>query len=507
MAQEEVLERIPGAAPVPAPYRHRWWVLVATCLGLSMLYIDLFIVNVALPAISRDFQTDLGTVAWTVSGYALMVAVLPMGMGRLADLWGQRKMYLAGLAFFTLASVLCGLAPNIFVLVVCRVLQGIGAGVMTPGTLAIVVRAFPPEQRGFVIGLNGGVSGLGLVAGPFLGGLLTQLDNWRLIFYINLPFGLLALALTWFFVRETRDDQAKKLDWPGLLTLSFGLLFIMFALTEFKPDNWLSFEVLGSFLVGVGLLVFFIAIEKRAPYPLIELGMFANPAFGMASLTFLLFSAALFGSQPYWSLFMQNFWGLSPLEGGLAFLPATGLIAILTPFAGIIGQRVGNKLRFIIIGGVVLMGLSYLYVAQLQAGSDYFSGLLPAFLGRGLGIPLFSACVTLAVMSALPVSKAGLAAGTLSMARNIGTALGIALQGGIYTFYIAHNLPERLNGVSGVEVTRLTQAASQFVVSGQGSTQSIVRGTILDGFVVVAWACLALCAVTVVTASFIRKRA
>ena len=190
----------------------KWLTLIAACFGLLMLYIDLFIVNVALPTIVHDFRAPLGTVSWTISGYVLMIGVLPMGIGRLGDLWGQRAVYLAGLALFSIASLLCGLAPDITALIVFRVLQGIGAAIMTPGTLAIIMRAFPPRQHGLAIGLYGGISGLGLIAGPVLGGLLVQGESWRWNFLVNVPLGVAALVMALLFVPQSRRESFHR--WP-----------------------------------------------------------------------------------------------------------------------------------------------------------------------------------------------------------------------------------------------------------------------------------------------------
>ena len=211
----------------------KWLTLMATCFGLLMLYIDLFIVNVALPTIAHDFRAPLGTVSWTVSGYVLMIGVLPMGIGRLGDLWGQRVVYLAGVALFSIASLLCGLASSMTALIVFRVIQGIGAAIVTPGTLAIIMRAFPPRQHGLAIGLYGGISGLGLIAGPVLGGLLVQGENWRPIFLVNVPLGVAALVMAALFVPQSREARDPvPVDWPGLTLLSSGLLCLLFGFTR-----------------------------------------------------------------------------------------------------------------------------------------------------------------------------------------------------------------------------------------------------------------------------------
>src|SRR5260370_25142718 len=225
-------------------------------------------VNVALPSMEHELHTSLSTVSWTISAYALMIGVFPMGMGRLADLWGQRKMYLAGLVIFTLASLACGFAFDILSLIAFRAIQGIGAAIMTPGTLAIVVRAFPQRQRGLAIGIHGGVSGLGLIAGPALGGLLVQSAGWRWVFFINVPLGLIALAMTMLFVPDSRDAQASpQVDWVVLGLLCIGLLCVIFACTRASTEGWTSATVEGSGVIGIMCLAIFVAVERRVHAP------------------------------------------------------------------------------------------------------------------------------------------------------------------------------------------------------------------------------------------------
>jgi MFS transporter, DHA2 family, methylenomycin A resistance protein len=486
---EKMIKRVPS----------KWLTLLAACFGLLMLYIDLFIVNVALPTIGHDFHAPLSTVSWTISGYALMIGVLPMGIGRLGDLKGQRAVYLAGLILFCIASLACGLAPNITTLIVFRVIQGIGAAVMTPGTLAIIIRAFPASERGLAIGIYGGISGLGLIAGPVLGGLLVQGASWRWIFFVNIPLGVIALAMTVLFVPESREEGSVPMDWPGLLLLSFGLLCLLFGFTRAGDQSWVNGEVIGSCLLGIILLVLFVIREKRVRWPLVDLALFRNRPFVVGCLSFFLFSAALFGSQPYWSLFMQNTWGFSPLQGGLAFLPATGLIVILTPLSGILAQWVKARLNVLLIGGLLLNGLSFLYVVlTINTQRTYTDGLLPAFLMRGLAIPIVSSCVTLAVMSAVSTKQSGLASGTLGMARNIGTAFGVALLSQVYLFHINTTIPASL--------IASRAAADQFIVSGKGISHLITEGIIIQGFRLTALTCFILCSSAMVLIFFMRTR-
>src|SRR6266566_8057436 len=478
----------------------KWLTLMAACFGLLMLYIDLFIVNVALPTIGHDFRAPLGTASWTISGYVLMIGVLPMGIGRLGDLWGQRAVYLAGLALFSIASLLCGLAPDITSLIVFRVIQGIGAAIMTPGTLAIIIRAFPPRQHGLAIGIYGGISGLGLIAGPVLGGLLIQGGNWRWVFFVNVPFGIVALLMAVLFVPETRETKsAVPVDWLGLLLLSGGLLCLLFGFTRAGDVGWTNVVVIGSCLAGIVILMLFVITERRVRWPLVDLALSRNSPFVMGCLSFFLFSAALFGSQPYWSLFMQNTWKFSPLQGGLAFLPATGLIVVLTPLTGLIAQWARHRLCVFLVLALLAIGLSFLYiVVTLTPQSTYAGGLLPTFLMRGLAIPVVSSCTTLAVMSAVPTKQSGLASGTLGMARNIGTAFGVAVLSQVYLFHTNSTLPSSL--------TPGRAAADQFMASGGGASRVMIEAVILQGFKLTALTCLVLCSGAAVLAFFLRRR-
>jgi len=331
--------------------------------------VDTFVVNVALPAMSRDLKAGIDTIQWVVSGYVLMVAVLPVAGGRIGDIFGRRQVYLSGLTLFILASASSSVAANAEVLIVCRLFQGAGAAIMQPATLSIVINAFPARERGIAVGIWGGVSGLGLILGPIVGGLLVLGDNWRPIFLVNIPVGALALAMALRFVPSSRDESAPRVvDLPGLALLSGGLLMIMFAVTRANAEGWGSTLILACFAAGGVMLPLFVQVERRARYPLVDLSLFRSGTFVMACFSAFLFSATVFGSQPYTSLFMQNFWGYTPLEGGLAFLPATVLVALLMPFSGIMGQRLGHRLRFIVMAGSVSVAASFLYLLRLDAG-------------------------------------------------------------------------------------------------------------------------------------------
>jgi DHA2 family methylenomycin A resistance protein-like MFS transporter len=487
----------------------KWLVLVAACLGLGMLMIDTFVVNVAFPAIGRSMHASLSAAEWTVSGYVLAVGVLPIAMGRAGDIFGRRRIYLAGLILFLVASAASGTSQTIEQLILCRVLQGIGAATMMPGTLSIITQAFPPQQRGLAIGIWGGVSGLGLIAGPILGGLLVHGDSWRWIFYINLPIGVAAVAMTLLFVPESRDESAaRSLDLAGVALLSAPLLLVMYAITRANDLGWTSPQIVGCFVGAAALVPMFIVTERRVANPLIDLTLFRSRTFVFACLSAFLFSATVFGAQPYTSLFMQNFWGFSPLKGGVAFLPSTVVVAGLMPVSGILGQRLGTKLRFFLLFAAVAVASSFILQLRLTTASGYLDGFLPSFLLRGLGIGLFMSATSYAVVSSMPVSKSGLASGTLTMSRNIGTSLGVAVFGAVFLHSIDANLPARLDGVS-TQSPAVVAAAEHFVPAGDpsGGTHAIAADEIVHGFVLICGAAVVTCVLASGAAFAVRPRA
>jgi len=485
-----------SAAPVSAPTR-KWLVLGAMCLGLSMLMLDTFMVNVALPTIARDFEAQLSATEWVVSSYVFVLAALPLAMGRAGDIFGRRRVFLIGLGIFLSGSLSAGMAPSIEVLIAMRVVQGVGAAIMQPGTLSLITQAFPATQRGLAIGIWSGVSGLGLVAGPLLGGIIVTLTgDWRWIYLVNVPVGLACAVMTLRFVPESRDEAAgRKVDWPGMVTLSSGLFLLLFALNRGNPVGWSSALVVSSAVGAVALLAAFVLIEQRVSRPLVDLSLFRNTTLTASCFAAFLFSATVFGVQPYTSLLMQNTWGFTALQGGLAFIPSTVLVASLMPFSGFVGQRLGNRLRLMMILAGVLVLTSALITTRIDTASTYMDTLLPAFVIRGIGIGLFMPMATFAVVSAVPLAKSGLASGTLTMFRNFGTSFGVAMLGAVY-----------LNDLSGAGLDDEALAgAEHFVVVGEGVAAAAARVAIIDGFVAVAWATAVTAALVAVAAFFIRK--
>jgi predicted MFS family arabinose efflux permease len=280
----------------------------------------------------------------------------------------------------------------------------------------------------------------------------------------------------------------------------------MLGLTRANDAGWTSPAIIGCFAGGTALLAAFVVVERRVRFPLVDLALFRSGTFVMACLTAFLFSAAVFGSQPYTSLFMQNFWGLTPLQAGLAFVPATALVALMMPVSGILGQKLGSRLRLIVIAGSLCVAVSFLLLLPITITSDYLD-VLPAFLLRGLGIGLVLSATSLAVVSAAPQAKAGLASGTLTMSRNIGTAIGVALLGAIFLHHVDTTMPDRLAGAPPAQVARATAAAEHFVPAGAGELHAETEQVVVDGLVLLSGVAALLSLVAGAAAVFIRHRA
>ena len=407
----------------------KWWTLGAVSFGLFMIMLDNTVVNVALPSIQRDLDIGLSELEWIVTGYALMFAALMLTGGKLADLLGRRLIFVVGLAIFTVASLLCGLADSGEMLIAWRVVQGAGAALMSPATLSIIAATFPPHQRGMAIGIWAGVSALALALGPLVGGLLTQHIDWSWIFFVNVPVGVAAIAASFIFIDESKDtSHEQRLDLPGLLTSGLGLFALTFALIEGNGRGWTSGLVLGSFAAAAVLLVAFVQLERHQRLPMLDLSLFRSPTFTGANAVVLLVALAMFGVFFFVSLYMQNILGYSAVQAGAAFLPMTVLIILIAPIAGKATDRIGS--RSLLTVGMVLVGIQLVYFSQLGPDAVFWN-LLPGLLVGGVGIALVMPPSTAAAVRSVPVDKSGVGSAVLNSFRQVGGALGIALMGAI----------------------------------------------------------------------------
>jgi EmrB/QacA subfamily drug resistance transporter len=439
--------------------RRKWWTLAAVSFGLFMIMLDNTVVNVALPAIQEDLGADLSQLQWIVTGYALSFAALMLIGGKLADAYGRRLIFVAGIVVFTAASLWCGLADSGEMLIAARVVQGVGAALMNPATLSIIAATFPPRERGMAIGVWAGVSALALAIGPLVGGLLTEHLSWHWIFYVNVPVGILGVAASYLLIRESKDETHESLDLPGLATSGLGLFALTYGLIEANEYGWTSGRILGSFAVAAVSLFAFVAIERRSRAPMLDLTLFRSGTYAGANVAMLLVALAMFGVFFFVSLYMQNVLGYSAVEAGAAFLPMTLLIILVAPVAGKLSDRHGS--RWLMSSGMVLLALQLLYFSQLGADADFWD-LLPAFLVGGLGMALTMTPTAAAATRAVPVHKSGVGSAVLNAMRQVGGSVGIALMGAI----VAHEAGGRssVEGfMAGFERALLVAAVIAFV--------------------------------------------
>ena len=420
-------------ARIFAEENKKWWTLAAVAFGLFMIMLDNTIVNVALPSIQRSLHMSISSLEWIVTAYALTFAALLITGGKLGDLYGRKRMFIAGLVVFTLASLACGLAPNAGFLIGARAVQGVGAALMNPATLSIITATFPPKERGQAIGIWAGVSALALAIGPLLGGLIVDNINWHWIFYVNVPVGVVGIIVSRWVIAESRDtSHEQSIDLPGLLTSGGSLLALSYALIEGNKHGWGSPEIIGLFVGAAVLLAVFIWLELRQRLPMLDLALFKIGSFAGANIVAMLVSLGMFGVFFFISLYVQNVLGYSPTKAGAIFLPMTILIILIAPIAGKLSDRVGS--RWLMGAGMTILGVSLLLYQRIGLHTGFWS-LLPQLVLGGVGMALTMSPMTSAAMGSVPVDKAGVGSGVLNSFRQVGGSLGIALMGAILLTY------------------------------------------------------------------------
>jgi DHA2 family methylenomycin A resistance protein-like MFS transporter len=397
--------------------------LVAVCLGYFMIILDATIVNAALPALRADLHAGLTGLRWVVDGYLLMLAALLLSGGALADRFGARRVGQLGLGVFVAASVACGLAPGLVPLVAARLVQGVGAAVAVPASLALLRAAFPePAARARAFGVWGGIAGVAAAAGPILGGLLVSAASWRLVFLVNLPIGLVALALTARYVPAPRP-RPRRLDPAAQVLAVLALAGLTVALIE------------GGWLAGAGALVFlaatpaFLLVERRAADPMLPLEMFRDTAFAGGTAVGLLLNFGFYGELLVLNLYFQQGLGYSALLAGLALLPQMGVVAFGSALSGRCSAGAGSVRPTLLIG-LAVGGAGLCGLAVAGARTPYLVLVVP-LVAAGFGMSFSMPAVTSAVVDAAPAERAGLAAGAINAARQVGGVLGVAVLGGL----------------------------------------------------------------------------
>jgi EmrB/QacA subfamily drug resistance transporter len=417
------------------------WTLVATGLGLFMIFLDAMIVNVAIPDIQRDFGTGESGIQWVVAAYSLTMAMFMMSGGTFGDHFGRRRAYVVGIVIFCVASVGCGLAPGIGVLIAARGLQGVGAAVVNVASLALVGAAFPdPRAKARAIGIWTGIAAIGLAIGPTLGGFLTEDVGWRSIFLFNPIIGTLAVVLSFAFVAESRDPASRSFDIPGQVLFIVGIGALTYALIQGGHSGWLSPEILGCFTAAVLVLVAFVRYEMRARDPMMDMTVFRDRVYDTAIYAIFASLFCIYGTLFIITQYFQNVRAYSPEETGLLMLAMTIPTVVLSPITGRIVAARGARTPTLVGLGCVVIGTGIL--AASNASLLVVTLIALAFVGAAGGLSVASA--TAEAMSTIPPERSGMASGILSSQRAIGSTAGFAIMGSILAVTVAAVLPHDL---------------------------------------------------------------
>ncbi len=485
---EGVILASPRAA-APCRQAAKPWILTATILASSMAFIDGTVVNVALGALQREFDATLVGVQWVVEAYALFLASLVLVGGSLGDLYGRRRVFALGIAIFAVASVACGLARDINELILARAVQGIGAALLVPGSLAIISASFPENERGRAIGSWSGLSAITGAAGPVIGGWLIEHASWRWAFFLNLPLAAVTLAITFRHVPESRGEmRAKRLDWPGALLVTAGLGLIVFALLESSNHGWRSGRVVGGLAAGVAALVLFVVVESRSAAPILPLDLFRIRNFTGANLLTLFLYAALGGAMFFLPLNLIQVQGYSATAAGAALLPFILLFSFLSRWAGGLVDRWGPKGPLVV--GPLIAGLAFVLLALPGQGGSYWTTFFPGIVLLGLGMATSVAPLTTVVMTSVNADRAGVASGVNNAVARVAALLAIAIFGLVMLHAFNSALDRRLDSLRlppeaqrQLDNDRAKLAAMESPAALDLETTVSVRRVILDSFI------------------------
>jgi EmrB/QacA subfamily drug resistance transporter len=452
--------------------RSPWWTLGAMCFALFMIMLDNTIVNVALPSIQRALHTSPTTLQWTIDAYVLTFAVLILLGGKLGDRFGRKRMFLAGLAIFTVASAACAQATTDTQLVAFRAIQGAGAALLNPLSLSIIVAAFPRKKLPTAIGIWAGVSGLGLSAGPLIGGFLVERVNWSAVFWVNVPIGAVAAAVTLWAVSESRDEQRRHLDLTGTALVTGGLFALVYGLIGTSSHGWTSPQTLGLLSAAGVLLALFLECERRIGEPMVPPAFFLRRAFATSTVVVLLVGFAFIGVLFLIVLYFQNVQGYSPLEAGVRTLPLTLTQAAVAINAGRLNKWLGPRTQM--TTGMLMLAGGLLGLAQLEVATPY-DRIWPFQVLLGVGMGLAMPAVSATAMAAVERNQAGIASGVVNAGRQVGGALGIAVLGTVAAILTRSDWQQHLALLPSADQAKAAPLTS-LVVGGQGSAVAAVAG-------------------------------
>ena len=478
------------------------WVLAATILGSSMAFIDGTVVNVALPTLQSSLHATVSQVQWVVEAYALMLSSLLLLGGSLGDLYGRARVFVAGVVIFTLASAWCGFAPSISSLIIARGVQGAGAALMVPGSLALLSASFPESERGRAIGTWSGFTAITAALGPVLGGWVVEHVSWRWVFFINLPIAAAVICITLWRVPESRSETSRRLDWPGAVLATAGLGAVTFALIEAPRGGAL---VRLAAILGVLCLGAFLAVEARSPSPMVSLALFRSRTFTAANLLTFFLYAALGGILFFLPLNLIQVQHYSSTAAGAALLPFILLMFVLSRWSGGLVARFGPRAPLTV--GPLIAAAGFALFLRADSGGPYLTTYFPAVIVLGLGMATSVAPLTTTVMNAVDRSRAGAASGINNAVSRVAGLLAVALLGLVLYASFNRGLDHRLDALA-VPAGERQQVDSQRPRLAAARVedprlQRAISAAFLDGYHVILWAAVGLAVASAVSAALL----
>jgi EmrB/QacA subfamily drug resistance transporter len=460
------------------------WTLIAVCVTTFMLLVDITIVNVALPSVQRSLHASLTGLQWVVDAYAISLAALILTAGSLADRYGRRLIFGVGVAVFTIASFLCGIAPNVATLDIARALQGVGGAALFATALALIGAEYQGAERGQAIAAWGSTIGLAVAAGPLLGGIITDALSWRWIFFVNVPIGAFALTLAVRKLHESRDPGTVRTDVAGLLSFSAALFLIVFGLLRGNDAGWSSGQIVGSIAAGVLLMVAFVVIETRQTHPMLDVSLFRRRAFlGVQLATFCL-GAGMFAVFPFLSIYLQDIDGNSPLGAGLRFLPIT-VFVFLVPIVTR-GLAMRAPMWLLLSGSLAITALGVLLMELIKVGSSW-TILLPGFIVAGIGIGLANPTIAGAALRVVDPARTGMASGISNTCRIGGLAVGVAVLGASLQHRVGNHLAAA--GHPGKQLAAAVSSSGLRAAHGDSALAAVANAAFVSGFRLVLLIC------------------
>jgi EmrB/QacA subfamily drug resistance transporter len=454
------------------------WVLALTSTAALMVALDQLVVATALNAIRDDLHASIATLDWTVNSYSLSFAVLLITGAALGDRFGRRRLFVLGLALFTLASVACALAPNTALLITARTVQGMGSALVMPLAVSLLTAAFPIERRGPVVGIFTALTGLAVVGGPVVGGAVTDGIAWQWIFWINVPIGVVLIPLAMTKIGESRGQRARP-DLPGLTLVTLSMLGVVWGLVRASAAGWSSAEVVTTLIGGTVFGVAFVFWEMRVSEPMLPMHLFRSPGYSAGNGAMLLLTASLFGTVFLMAQYLQISLGYSPLAAGLRFMPWTGTLFVVAPLAGVLTDRIGA--RPLLVAGLTLQGIGFAWVAYNVSQASPYTSSIVALIIAGCGTSMALPSGQNLVMNSVSETYLGKASGTFNSVRQLGGVLGVAVLSAVFAARGGYAGPQDFrDGVAPALYVAAALAIAGAVVGLLASSRQTVNVPALD---------------------------